>query len=177
VEHGESEITSRYLSHLIILCSEAGPLERPSVLGEELTSAMLSDCRWESARVGWLRPTRNEYCREGKGDTRVFLEIGDAFHPKGLYAHSPSRYVFDLGGKWKTFSSSYGLQRGATGKVVFVVRADGKELFRSDTIEGSKERAMELDVSGVKSLELVIENGGEGNGNCWSIWGSPEVSR
>jgi hypothetical protein len=29
----------------------------------------------------------------------------------------------------------------------------------------------------VKSLELVVENGGEGNGNCWSIWGSPEVSR
>ena len=39
------------------------------------------------------------------------------------------------------------------------------------------ERVMELDVSGVKSLELVVENGGEGNGNCWSIWGSPEVSR
>ncbi len=176
-EHGESGLTGRYLSHLISLCSEAGPRERPSALGEELTSAMVADCRWESARVGWLRPTRNEYGRERRGDIRVFLEIGDAFHPKGLYAHSPSRYVFDLGGKWKTFKTSYGLQRGAGGKVIFVVLADGKEMFRSSTIEGSKERAMELDVSGVKSLELVVENGGEGNGNCWSVWGSPEVSR
>jgi hypothetical protein len=176
-EHGESEITSRYLSHLIALCSDSGPRERPSALSKNLKKVMLSDCLWESAHVGWRRPVRNEYGREGKRDTRVFLEIGDTFHPKGLYAHSPSSYVFDLGGKWQTFKASYGLQRGARGKVVYVVKADGKDVFRSSIIEGSKERAMELDVRGVKSLELVVENGGEGSGHCWSVWGSPEVSR
>ena len=36
---------------------------------------------------------------------RLFLEIGDTFHPKGLYAHSPSGYVFDLGGAWRTFKT------------------------------------------------------------------------
>lgn len=176
-QHGKRELTSRYLNHLIALCSDPEPLDAPGALDRRVKSAMLSDCRWESANVGWRRPSRNEYSREGKDDTRVFLEIGDAFHPKGLYAHSPSRYVFDLDGKWKRFKTSYGLQRGATGKVVFVVIADGQELFRSDTLEGSKEHEIELDVSDVKRLELVVENGGAGNGNCWSIWGTPNVSR
>ena len=176
-EHKKSELTSRYLTHLIALCSEEGPRERPSALSRRLKRVMLSDCQWESAHVGWRRPMRNEYSREGKGDTRVFLEIGTAFHPKGLYAHSPSSYLFDLNGKWETFKTSYGLQRGAMGKVIFVVLADGKEVFRSRTVEGSKERGIELDVADVQRLELVVENGGEGNGRCWSIWGSPEVSR
>jgi hypothetical protein len=173
----EKSITAIYLNHLLTLCgNRAEPIELSTVMRSQ-KSIMLSDCRWESAKVGWRRPTRNEYCRESKDDTRVFLEIGDAFHPKGLYAHSPSKYVFDLNGKWKMFKTAYGLQRGAHGKVVFVVLADGKERFRSDVIEGSMERLLKLDIRGVQRLELIVENGGEGNGHCWSVWGSPEVLR
>lgn len=174
VYKGQDQICDR-LAHLERLCKTPGPFRRPDRVSGD--SVFLSDCTWEAAEVGWRQPKRDEYCREGSTDRRVFLEIGSSFHPKGLYAHSPSKYVFILGKRWKTFSSSYGLQKGGDGKVVFVVSGDGKELFRSDVIGRSREQKLEVDVSGVDALELIVENGSDSNARCWSIWGSPKLSR
>ena len=83
----------------------------------------------------------------------------------------------DLGKKWTTFKTGYGLQAGAGGSVVFVIKADGSEVFRSDLIRDHLRRDFELDVSGVDSLELITEDGGNGNTSDHSIWVEPELSR
>jgi hypothetical protein len=171
---GQEQICDR-LAHLERLCKSTGPFRRPDRASGD--AVFLSDCTWESADVGWRQPKRDEYCREDPTDRRVFLEIGSKFYPKGLYAHSPSKYVFNLGKRWKTFTSDYGLQKGGDGKVVFVVKGDGKELFRSDVIGRSREQELNVDVSGVDTLELIVENGSDKNARCWSIWGAPKLSR
>jgi len=95
----------------------------------------------------------------------------------GFYAHAPSSYVFNLGNHWKTFKSSYGLQDGHEGSVVFVVRGDDKELFRSTLISDRRLRQLEVDVTGVQRLELIVEDGGNGIGHDWGVWIEPVLER
>ena len=61
------------------------------------------------------------------------IYINGKFYDKGLYAHSPSEFVFDLNERWKTFTATIGLLDGAhkQGSAMFVVRGDDKMLYQS----------------------------------------------
>ena len=142
-------------------------------------SAWLSDANWRDAKVGWGQVARNFYWFDEKIKNGVFLQLGGQFFDKGLYAHAPSRYVFDLGKKWKTFTATVGLRDGAPafGSVVFCVLGDGKELHRSSALRVGTRAELNVSVAGVKRIELVTE-GAEGNAHgAWSIWAEPRVSR
>ena len=105
------------------------------------------------------------------------MEVGGTFFESGIYAHSDSLHVFSLGKQWKEFSFDYGLQDGKPGSVVFVVRADGNEIFRSRTVRAREVLSHKLDVSGVDRLELITENAGDGWANDWGLWLNPQLSR
>jgi len=60
---------------------------------------------------------------------------------------------------------------------VFVVRGDGKELFRSPVIRDHRLRRLEVDVSGVHILELIVEDGGDGGNSDWGLWIEPTLER
>ena len=85
--------------------------------------------------------------------------------------HEPCKATYDLsGGNWKRFRATIGieidtkpaditpLERQST-RVVFIVRGDGKELYRSPPF-GVNSGAVDLDVdvSTVKQLELEVSN-------------------
>jgi hypothetical protein len=165
------------LKHLVALSDPSPepvpPAEAPA---REL---YLSDAAWVSARVGWGKPARNKYYHDERIRDALLLETGGTFHAKGLYAHAPSRYVFDLDGNWKTFSAAGGLQSGVpdVGSAVFVVKGDGRELYRSGLLKGETVAEIRASVKGVKRLELIVESGKGDNACCWSVWGSPELSR
>lgn len=148
----------------------AAPADAP----DAITSASLSGFAWESASVLWPGPERDRL-PEGMGQR--FLESSERFHASGLWAHAPSKYVFRLGRAWARFVSSYGLQRGNDGSVVFVVTADGREVFRSDVVNGPGERELDLDVTGVDMLELAVESGDDGDYGDGSVWLSPRLER
>jgi hypothetical protein len=61
--------------------------------------------------------------------------------------------------------------------VVFVIKTDGKEAFRSKVIRGAAKAAYDLNVTDVKTLELAVENGASGNGNDWGLWLEPMLYR
>jgi len=147
-----------------------------SSLPPQTREASLSRVAWQDAQVGWMKPARNYFPREVDPD-HPFLSLGGQYFADGLYAHSPSRYAFDLAGQWKTFSAEAGLQPGATGSAVFVVKADGREIYRSKKIAGSATAKISANIAGAKTLELVVEDAGEGNRVAWSIWCAPEVLR
>jgi hypothetical protein len=73
------------------------------------------------------------------------------------------------------------LKAGAGGAAVFVIVADGKEVFRTGEIygyghthdEGTK-TPIKLDITGVKLLELKAI-GVRGGASAWSAWGDPKV--
>ena len=106
-------------------------------------------------------------------------QLGGQFFDKSLYAHAPSRYVFDLGAKWKTFTATVGLRDGAPafGSAVFRVLGDGKEIYRSPVLRAGARAEVNVAVAGVRRIELVAE-GGEGNPHgSWAIWAEPAVRR
>ncbi|RYX84122.1 DUF3472 domain-containing protein [bacterium] len=147
----------------------------PANVSAASKSAFLSDLAWTSAQVGYGRPTRNRALTENSGDFPL-LRTEEKVYEKGIFAHAKSRIVFDLGGKWKRFSALGGLQRGGN-SVVFVVKGDGKELYRSPLVQGEDTRELQVNVSGVKTLELITEDGGDGIGTDWSVWFDPKLTR
>lgn len=139
--------------------------------------AALSQAAWREANVGWGRPVRNRFWVADDLVTQLVLQ-GQVFD-QGLYAHSPSRYVFALDGRWKTFAAVAGLRDGAhpQGSAVFTVRGDGRDLYASPLLRAGARAEIKVDVSGVRQLELVAE-GGEGHPhNSWAIWADPRVER
>ena len=101
--------------------------------------------------------------------------MGGQFFERGLFAHAPARHELELGGKWARFRSGYGLQDGHSGSVVFVVRGDGSELFRSAPVKDRTLRRLDVDVRDVRLLEMVVEDGGDGNKSDWGVWILPEL--
>jgi hypothetical protein len=110
--------------------------------------------------------------------TSPLLDSGKVY-ATGLYAHAPSRYVFELGGKWKELTGEAGLHtlHQPFGSVIFIVKSDGHEVFRSGLIKGGQKAAYKVDVSDVKKLELIVDPGDEGQHNDWALWLEPVLSR
>jgi hypothetical protein len=142
-------------------------------------SAFLSDAIWTDAQVGWGQVARNHFWFDTHIQNGVLLALGGKFFDKGLYAHSPARYVFPVDGKWKTFTATIGLQDGAAdqGSAIFTVRGDGRELKRSKMLRVGQRADLTADISGVKKLELLTEGGEGHNHNSWAVWADAKVQR
>lgn len=164
----------RKLKHLLALLQ---PPQRvpPAAVPAQQKVVSISQLAFESAKVGWGQPLRDRVLVEG--DASPLLLIGGEFFESGLYAHAPARHALRLGGKWKTLQSGYGLQDGHGGSVVFVVKGDGRELFRSPLVRDTKRHDLRADVSGVDELELRVEDGGDGANSDWGVWVATELGR
>ncbi|MDB5296925.1 MAG: hypothetical protein JWO31_2908, partial [Phycisphaerales bacterium] len=132
----------------------------------------LSDATWASARVGWNKPMADRL----PGDA-VLLRAGGRLFARGLYAYAPSAYRYDLGGTWTKLTAKAGIADGSDGSVVFVVLGDDKELYRSPKLRADELADVAVDVGGVKTLELRVENAGDGNAGDRAAWLEPTVTR
>jgi hypothetical protein len=148
---------------------DCAPKKRPVAVGKvpgDQKETWLAEIKWDSAKVGWEEPKYG------------FFASAEKLHLRSIYGHAPSEYVYNLDGKWGKLSASCGLAHGREGgSVVFVVKGDGKELFRSGLVRDSKECKISVSLAGVKKLELVVENGGDGGNGDWGIWFDPQMSR
>ncbi|MFO1512409.1 MAG: NPCBM/NEW2 domain-containing protein [Verrucomicrobiota bacterium] len=142
----------------------------PADVPAETARLALGDARADSAEVGWLKPAANRI-PPNEQITSPLLDSGKLY-ATGLYAHAPSRYVFDLGGKWKELSGAAGLHtlQQPQGSVVFIIKADDREVFRSATIRGENLATYKINLAGVRKLELLVDPAGDGNSNDWGLW-------
>jgi len=137
----------------------------------------LSDAKWEKASVGWEKVARNYYSCES--EFTFFLENQGQLYSKGLFAHSPSSYVFNLNKKWLKFSGVVGLRDYANiqGSARFTIVGDGKILYESSPLRVNQQSVFNVDVKDVVTLELKA-NGTEGhNFNSWAVWLNPLLER
>ena len=165
------------LSQLKILLEEKPTVDIAKL---DTNQIYLSDVSWSQAKVGQNKPVRNLYPpKPARNEGATTLQLLDTKYAKGLYAHSPSSYQFDIGGNWQTFSATVGLQKGARkfGSGVFVVKGDGKELYRSSKLNVNHTESIEVDISGVKQLELLVVSGKNNNQGCWTIWADPMIHK
>ncbi len=150
----------------------------PAAVSSEISQLFLGNAKAGEEKVGWLSPAYNHVPADSL-ITSPFLDSGKLY-ATGLYAHAPSRYVFDLGGKWKALGGEAGLhsfvQPYAPG-VVFVIKADSREVYRSVAVKGSRHVNYSIDVTGEKHLELIVEKANSGNGGNWGLWLDPQLTR
>ena len=91
----------------------------------------------------------------------------------GYYSNAKGAIEYNLaGGKWQHFHAVIGLQHPQNGgKVVFVVKGDGKEIYRSKSF-GEKTAAQQIDIpiGDVSTLRLEMEfiEDNTGASACWA---------
>jgi hypothetical protein len=156
---------------------ETGSKPNPANVPAKIAQLPLGEASPQVAQVGWLKPAANRIPLNDEIASPL-LDSGKIY-ATGLYAHSPSRYVYDLGGKWKKLRGEAGLHtvHQPHGAVVFVIKTDGKRVFRSPIIQGSTRASYEVEVAGVKTLELIVENAYQRNGGNWGLWLDPTLFR
>ncbi|MBA3708290.1 MAG: NPCBM/NEW2 domain-containing protein [Planctomycetes bacterium] len=90
------------------------------------------------------------------------LALGGVHFPHGLTVHSKARLAWDLGGAYERLHALAGISDlvAPEGDCQVALLADGKPLWMRDSVKGSdKPITLDLDVSGVKTLELQVEYG------------------
>jgi hypothetical protein len=123
-------------------------------------------------KVGWAQPAYDHVPRRD-----ALLLVGDRLFETGIYAHADSVHRYDLAtGDWKRLSGTGGLAPGG-GSVVFVILADGKEVYRSPLVKTGELAPFELNIEDVSRLELRTEDGGDGETGDWALWLEPMLSR
>ena len=150
----------------------------PATVPSEITEVALGDCATRVAKVGWLEPAANRIPPNQEIES-PFIDSGKIY-ATGLFAHSPSQYIFDLGGKWKTLRGEAGLHTAFQARafgVVFVIKVDAKEVFRSSAIRGRELVRYDINLTGAKTLELLVNKANDGNGANWGLWLDPVLMR
>ena len=97
-----------------------------------------------------------------------------AYH--GLATHANSQITYNIKGKYKTFSTNFGIDTDANqnASVQFVIRGDNKILFKSPKVGRYVNPGfIKVNVTGVKTLDLLVLDGGDGINSDHADWLEP----
>ncbi|MCL1967776.1 MAG: NPCBM/NEW2 domain-containing protein [Fibromonadales bacterium] len=117
---------------------------------------LLQDIKPSSWTQEWGEP------KMGKSVENNAMKIDNRIFEFGVGSHAKSRLVLDLNGAYKKFHSYIGLDdESACGNgAIWVVKGNGKELYRSKVLTSREIDSLKVDISGVNVLELeTLDNG------------------
>ncbi|MBA3699159.1 MAG: NPCBM/NEW2 domain-containing protein [Planctomycetes bacterium] len=143
----------------------------PAEVAATVRELPLSDTRPSAASTGW---NGVHYDRLPPQDP---LLCGGKLFTHGLYAHAEAKHVYHLASAWKRLSGSCGIAGTGYGPVEFVIRGDGKELWRSGVVNPGTPLTFTVDLTGITQLELLALPTPKGNGGAWSTWLEPMLHR
>src|SRR3989338_5333797 len=98
------------------------------------------------------------------------------YYDKGLGTHANSDLVFDIGGKFTRFSTDYGVntEAGTDASVFFIIKGDNRELYKSKKMgRFDFHEHIAVDITGVKRLELMVNDAEDGINNDHADWLNP----
>ncbi|NBE50876.1 endo-alpha-N-acetylgalactosaminidase family protein [Streptomyces boluensis] len=137
--------------------------------------AWASDLDWTAAENGW-GPVERDLSNGGTGSgDGTPLKIGSVSYEKGLGTHAPAKIRYYLGGKCTSFTAEVGVDEAqpTRGSVQFGVTADGTSKAESPVLRATDPaHSLTADVTGAKYVELLVGDGGDGNGNDHADWGN-----
>ncbi|MFK3980050.1 NPCBM/NEW2 domain-containing protein [Micromonospora sp. NPDC050397] len=134
-------------------------------------AVVLSHHDWISATSGWMSPTVDL----SVGGWSPISMIGQVY-PTGLGVASPSTVRYYLGDRCTRLTATVGLDdavrnvgpEGATS--TFQVVGDGRVLFDSGVLTRDDIRQVDVDLAGVRVLDLLVGDGGDGGYNDRANW-------
>lgn len=130
----------------------------------------ISDLSWESAVSGWK--SVNKDCAVNTSN-KIKLNVNGEVKEfnKGIGAATDAEIVYKLDGNYSNFSTYLGTDKNYSHNstsIIFKIFADGEEVYTSDVIrKDSVAQLVNLDVTGVKELKLVADDGGLGDFASW----------
>jgi hypothetical protein len=91
------------------------------------------------------------------------LRLAGKTYRKGLALASRTTLVYKLPGKFRVFKAIAGIDDGAgeLGNVSLQIKGDGKSLWRGDVAAHDAPRELEIDIAGVKRLEILVDYGAD----------------
>lgn len=123
--------------------------------------------------VVWLDQLDLSVATQGNGkpsintsvDGRKITIAGEVFK-RGFGTHAESSLLINLNGKAKNFSASVGLDdemKGQNPAVEFEIYGDNEKLWSSGIMKlGNKAKPVNISLQGIKQLELIVTDGGNG---------------
>jgi hypothetical protein len=116
----------------------------------------------------------------GNGSSKQWdrLSVQYSFYKKGIGTHASSYIVYDIGGKFKRFTSDIGIDTEANSKgtVVFKIFGDDKLLYQSDIIKRfDYPKHVDVDITHVKKFALIVDDGGDGITDDHADWLNPQL--
>ncbi|SEO90679.1 NPCBM/NEW2 domain-containing protein [Actinacidiphila rubida] len=142
-------------------------------------SPNLSDLSFVSTTNGWGPVERDlSNGEQAAGDGRTITLRGTAY-AKGLGVHADSDVAFFLGGNCTRFTATVGVDDEVApyGSVAFHVVADGKAIAGTSVVTGESQAvSLDADVTGARQLDLVVDDGGDGNAHDHADWAEPRLS-
>ena len=139
----------------------------PTLKGGE---TRLGDIVVNSVTIGWGTPQLN------RSVIGTLLSIGGQGYQTGFGTCAVSRIEISFPGKYKAFTGSCGIddvfqERGSMGSVVFKILHGEKVLFESTLMKGRMKAVdFSVPVTGLTSLTLLVEDGGDGNNSDHADW-------
>jgi len=148
------------------------PVERMARPLERIDGIFLDTLEPISAASGWGTVQKNRSVW-GKPIT-----MGGRRYLRGIGTHAPSRIVFALDGKYRRFQSWAGADQATNPTVTFEVWVDGEKRWASGLMKRNDAPArVDLDVTGAKTLELRVGDGGNGIVSDHADWADARLLR
>jgi alpha-glucosidase len=148
---------------------------------------------WRPLPAGWFYLSDLQFTGQN-GDGPVERDLANDGHPiairrvaygKGLGMHATADVQFALDARCTEFVADVGVddeagldvaRQKAGGTAGFVVRGDGVSLADTGTVGvRTPAKALDLDVTGVRTLALQVTDGGDGTQNDRASWGDARV--
>ena len=130
-------------------------VETPEVL-------LLSKLKMDAFEQAWGQPQMNATVEHRK------LTLDKEVFRYGIGSHAPAFIRYSLPRSYSTLHATVGLDdESACGDgASFIVMGDNRELFRSKRLYSTEKQNINVDVSGVKVLELRLDEGDKKDKDC-----------
>ena len=138
-----------------------------SVAGEKLNDVVCVHSH-SAIRVSLSRRSRTFECGIGVADNHVNYGVSDI---TAITMADGKRLLYRVSGDRRKFVGIEGEQgRVGRGKVTFRIVGDGKELYSRVMCEGDKLQRVSVPVKGVTTLDLIVDDGGDGQSGDFAYW-------
>jgi len=132
-----------------------------------------------SATNGWGPVERNTSNGEQAAGDGKPITLNGTVYASGLGTNAVSDVTLYLGGHCSRFTAVVGVddEAGSSGSVTFSVVSDGAVLTTTPVLTGtSASVSLDVDISGTQLLDLVVGDGGDGNGLDHADWANAQLS-
>jgi alpha-galactosidase len=140
-------------------------------------TAALSHHQWIVATSGWMSPTVDESVGGGSP-----ISLVSQTYPTGIGVASPSTVRYYLGKACSRLTATVGIDDAVRnvgpegGTSTFQVVGDGKVLFDSGVVDRDHPKPVDVDLTGVRILDLLVGDAGDGGYNDRADWAAPTAT-